>query len=195
MSTACFTGRRPKDLQSYELRYNRDAYVPVVEYTKQVCRVIHEKYDVCNFISGGAQGFDQLAFWAVNSLKKQGLTVKNIVYVPFKGQENAWQGTGLFSPKQYRLMLSLADEVVYCAETPTSFTKSVITPLLHGRNHKMVDVSNYVVGLFPDSSWYQAKRGGTAECLNYAYENGKVIFQIQYEGYLQNLNTVSYQKR
>ena len=62
----CFTGRRPKDL----FGYNHDAYIPMVEAIKRDLRgFVSNGYT--EFISGGAQGFDQLAFWAVNALKRE----------------------------------------------------------------------------------------------------------------------------
>ena len=88
----CFTGRRPKDLYGY----NHDAYIPMVNAIKSCLRK-HISQGYTKFISGGAQGFDQLSFWAVNALKREGYDIKNIVYVPFKGQEKAWKETGLFS--------------------------------------------------------------------------------------------------
>lgn len=171
--TICFTGRRPKDLWGYE----KSNYVPLVNQLKEILKTLHS----CGYIrciSGGAQGFDQIAFWAVNALKREGYYFENVVYVPFKGQSSVWKAEGLFSQKEYNLMLGLADEVVYVGEK-TSEEKSEITQLLHNRNHAMVDNSDYVIGLYPDKSWENAdKPSGTAECLRYAKANGKKILQI-----------------
>lgn len=181
--TVCFTGRRPKDLCGY----NHDAYIPLVEHLKKELRNLYcQGYNM--FISGGAQGFDQLAFWAVNALKREGLPVINIVYVPFRGQEKQWANNGLFSKAEYNLMLSLADEVVYLQET--LHDRQAIVNALYDRNHKMVGNADLVVALYPNDNW-QASNGGTAECMRYASENGKEIKQIRYYANLTEFETVS----
>jgi uncharacterized phage-like protein YoqJ len=171
--TICFTGRRPKNLWGYE----KNNYVGLVNQLKEVLKTLHSVgYVRC--ISGGAQGFDQIAFWAVNALKREGYYFENVVYVPFRGQSSVWKAEGLFSQKEYNLMLGLADEVVYVGEK-TSEEKSEITKLLHNRNHAMVDDSDFIIGLYPDKSWEKAdKPSGTAECLRYAKEQNKRILQI-----------------
>lgn len=170
----CFTGRRPKDLLGYE----HDAYLPMVEAIKSCLREhIVNGYDT--FISGGAQGFDQLAFWAVNRLKSEFPHIKNIVYIPFAGQERMWKAEGLFSQKEYRLMLKLADEVkVVTSEIDVPKVGGVVKAL-HLRNHAMVDSADAVFGLFPDMTWQDPKtKGGTAECLKYTRSVNKPIFQM-----------------
>lgn len=91
----CFTGRRPKDLcDDKKKAYQRATYNEMVEAIKESLRYLI-KLGYGTFISGGAQGFDQLAFWAVNSLKREEFPhIKNIVYVPFNGQETGWFSDG-----------------------------------------------------------------------------------------------------
>ena len=175
--TVCFTGRRPKDLLSYDNRYNKEYYRSLVNYLKETFRKLYEEEGYTRFISGGAQGFDQLVFWAVNALKRDGLPLENIVYVPFKGQERMWAKTGLFSQEDFNLMLSLADEVnVLVDHIPSN-----VPVTLHERNHAMVNDSDLIIGLYPDDSWRTAKKGGTAECLKYSSKMGKKIAQIKYK--------------
>lgn len=57
--TICFTGRRPKDLFGY---YNYDAYKEIQDVLSPILEAHYTTNGVRNFISGGAQGFDQLAF-------------------------------------------------------------------------------------------------------------------------------------
>lgn len=170
--TICFTGRRPKNLYGYD----KEKYNDLVDY---LTKLLEKKYEegYRTFISGGAQGFDQLAFWAVNRLKKQGKDIKNIVYIPFKGQERTWLGKGLFSKEEYNLMLSLADEIVVCSDIDvTSCMKYELTIALHHRNHMMVDNSDLLIGIYPDDSWKDdCVKGGTAECLRYANDKHKDI--------------------
>ena len=169
----CFTGRRPKDLFGYE----KARYLPLMEALKSCLRQhINEGYDT--FISGGAQGFDQLSFWAVNRLKDEYSHIRNIVYVPFEGQERIWKDTGLFSKHEYRLMLKFSDEIHVV--TPGNIgNKADVVKALHDRNHAMVNTSDAVFGLFPDLSWQSPTvKGGTAECLKYAHSAGKPIYQL-----------------
>lgn len=172
--TACFTGRRPKDLYGY----NHDAYIPMVEAIKRELRILIAQ-GYTKFITGGAQGFDQLAFWAVNSLKqKEGYNIQNIVYVPFEGQEMQWKETGLFSQKEYNLMLKLADGIKTLRVIDRT-NKYEVTKALYSRNHDMVDDSDLVFGLFPDYSWLNKEvKSGTAECLRYAHNMCKPIYQM-----------------
>lgn len=173
MKVMCFTGRRPKDL----FGYNKEDYIQMMEVIKNALRE-HISNGYTTFISGGAQGFDQLAFWAVNRLKEEGHDIKNIVYVPFKGQERIWRHEGLFSQKEYNLMLKKADEVVIVTEGNVT-SKYDIIKAMHARNHAMVAKSDAVFGLFPDMSWKESTtKGGTAECLKYAASKDKPIFQL-----------------
>ena len=64
--TLCFTGRRPKDLFGYD----KDKYYPIVDKLELILEDFYLQ-GFKKYISGGAQGFDQLSFWAVNRLKKK----------------------------------------------------------------------------------------------------------------------------
>ena len=171
--TCCFTGRRPKDLCGYD----HNAYK---EFTKDLVASLETLYadGVRTFISGGAQGFDQLAFWAVEIFKKQHDDVQNIVYVPFCGQENRWKEDGAFGQSEYNKMLKKADQVVFLQENLSDYRE--ISKALMDRNKKMVDASDIVVALYPDMT-YRENTGGTAHCMRYAEENDKPICQIEYK--------------
>ena len=169
----CFTGRRPKDLYGYK----KEPYIPLVNALKEHLIEFYNK-GYRRFISGGAQGFDQLAFWAVNAAKREGYDMKNILYLPFRKQECKWLKTGLFSQYEYRLMVELADEVHYISDTDVATAKKYeINIALHKRNHAMVDDVSIVIGLYPGNGWDEPyASGGTAECLNYAKDHKKQIY-------------------
>ena len=59
--TICFTGHRPKDLFGYT---DKTPYISIINALKPFLSVLYEN-GYTDYISGGAQGFDQLAFWAV----------------------------------------------------------------------------------------------------------------------------------
>lgn len=184
--TICFTGRRPKDLAGYE----KDKYGAFVADLESKLKTICQDSDKpVKFISGGAQGFDQLAFWSVDLLKRHNsnMNIKNVVYVPFKGQESIWPKETLFGRDDFNKMLSRADEVVYLKDeipgmgekpTPPS-AKRAINGALLSRNHHMVDDSDYVIALYPGDDW-QTNSGGTSECMRYAKDAHKKVMQLKY---------------
>lgn len=175
--SACFTGRRPKDIHGYD----KDAYAPIIAYLGQVLESLYQN-SFRNFISGGAQGFDQLAFWTVDLLKKQHKDIMNRVYVPFPKQPSRWAKYGLFSQKEYHDMLTVADEARILNPDPDPKKGfGTIVGLLHGRNHVMVGDADLVIAFLTGDNidWRNAK-GGTAECIRYAVSQNKPILSIIY---------------
>ena len=151
MRTICFTGPRPNKLYGYK---NKEKYQKLVDcihdFLRGFCRI--ESDEILTVITGGAQGIDQLAFWAANSLKKE-YSLKNEVYIPFVGQEELWNETGLFGKKEYRKMKSMSDKIVDVSKIRTldvSTNDGKIKALLE-RNKEMVDNSQMIVGLYPSS--------------------------------------------
>lgn len=163
MATLCFTGSRPNKLCGY----SEDRYRYFVkDLSERLFTEFYQNRHVTRFISGGAQGLDQLAFWAVNRLKARGVPVQNVVYVPFEGQESRWVETGLFSQAQYRQMLQKADKVHTLAHVDAADYKAVVGALM-ARNRSMIDDSDIVLALYPDDNW-TIDKGGTASALRYA---------------------------
>lgn len=66
--TICFTGHRPNKLAGYT---NRVPYTVFVKNLKEMLIPLVEQGYI-RFITGGAQGIDQLAFWTVEGLKAAG---------------------------------------------------------------------------------------------------------------------------
>lgn len=167
----CFTGHRPKGLYGYD----KQKYYPLFHKLEEVILLaIEQGYDT--FISGGAQGLDQIAFCVVNKIKRTNPSIRNIIYVPFKGQEDRWSETGLFSKQSYRNLLNLADEVKYLKDVDKNNFKQVVNALMY-RNHKMCDDSDLVIGV-STSDYKNKNKGGTFECLNYAKSLGLPIILI-----------------
>lgn len=177
--TVCFTGHRPKGIipaDPYNVK-NRPVYQEIVnQIYEEVERLYQAGY--CRYLSGGAQGFDQLAFWAVNRLKKKHPEIQNIVYKPFEGQESKWAETGLFSKEEAEKMFHLADKVHICDKTinPQKDNYRRICQALNNRNQCMVNDSSAVIGQFEDDSWKNPHtKSGTASCLRLASSMGKQI--------------------
>ena len=173
--TICFTGRRPKDLFGY---YNYDAYKEIQDVLSPILETHYTANGVRNAISGGAQGFDQLAFWTVHTFSKKHPDMKNTVYIPFYGQDGRWTENGLFGRNEYRRMLSLADEVKYVRDMLPNGDRYNIPALLIKRNEAMVDDADIVIALYPFDMDWKTMSGGTANCMRYAHRNHKPIQQI-----------------
>lgn len=174
----CFTGKRPKDLCGY----NREKYKDFVTDLSHRLYEIAKNNTETEFISGGAQGFDQMAFWAVNILKRKHpeLSITNTLYIPFKGQDKKWLNDGLFGRVEYSLMIKKADKIKYLQKELTA-TAPIIKALID-RNNRMVDDSDMVIALYPSDAWKDPfAKGGTAECMKYAANVNKDILRIGYK--------------
>lgn len=182
--TVCFSGHRPKGLG---FRYNSSAYRKASYVTMQMDLmqdlsklVIDHK--ITRFITGGAQGWDQLCFQAVENLRKfmPGYPIQNIVFIPFYGQESRWMSFGLFGQEEYRQMLEKADAVyaVHDAYSPNYKTTCI---WLNDRNNAMVDVSGICV--FPElfGTPLETRKGGTRNCYDYAMKKGIAIQKFIYD--------------
>jgi len=175
MYTICFTGHRPNKLFGYQ---SEEAYKPLRKRLSALIAEIAEKHDGVHIITGGAQGVDQLAFWAAQHARE--LTNKpiyNDVFVPFRGQERRWAKYGVFSQAQYAQMLRRADHVTQCedscaAQSDNDDYRTVVTKL-YRRNELMVDASDMVVAVIVPG--FDGKKGGTAACVRYARSCNKPI--------------------
>lgn len=169
--TVCFTGRRPKDLCGYDLQ-------KYVHFHQQLLSFVHQLYQMGfrTFITGGAQGFDQMVFRAVYEMNKNYhyKDVRNKIYIPFAGQEDRWAEKGLFSKEEYQDLLTKAHEVHIIS--PQNSVKAMFL-----RNEAMVDDADLCIGLYPDEHWRTASHGGTASCMQYAEKQDVPVWRIAYE--------------
>lgn len=179
MKTLCFTGPRPKKLFGFD---NIDAYKPLYQtLSKQILQFYNQGY--LRFISGGAQGVDHIAFWAVYDLKiKHPETeILNIVYQPFINQSDRWSDFGLFSKFEWGKILSIADQVVDISKKKNidiSYTFGINKALIE-RNKSMVDDSDTVLGVYKHNQDFMTdKYSGTANCLQYAKKMNREIYLI-----------------
>ena len=180
-NTLCFTGHMPNKLAGY----NKDAYKNFIDELAISLEAYVTHFDIINFISGGAQGFDQLAFWAVQKLKENhpDWNITNIVYVPFIGQESKWSKFGIFSQAEYNTMLKTADTIHICDENiKANDDFSLIRKALMNRNENMVNSSARVLAMYSKDELAADKLtpGGTAECVKYAKSVGKPVDKCIY---------------
>lgn len=169
-----FTGHRPRKLCGWKhAAYKKLIDTMVVELKE------YYKMGVRKFITGGAQGFDMCAFLAVHKMRNRyNYDLKNVVYVPFKGQESVWPEDGCFGQVEYRQMLEDADEVKILQ--PGLSDPKLLPKYLNDRNTEMVKDCDILLALYAKDDWMET-RGGTQDAMTKAYQMGKEIHQIRYE--------------
>lgn len=158
-----FTGKRPKDLYGYR---DKASYDTMRKNLKSVLRKLISQ-GAERFNSGGAQGFDQVAFWVVDELKKEYPYIKNYLYIPCKEYASQWAEQGLFSKSDFEKMLQAADHVIYISET---YTKSC----LFMRNLAMLDDGDVLVALSNQTEL----TGGTGHAVTNAINRGMPVIQL-----------------
>lgn len=125
-------------------------------------------YDVKNFISGGALGFDTMAAEAVTELKKSYPHIKLYMYIPCRNQDVLWSQD---NKKKYADILLVSDEVIYVSD------KSYCKDCMHKRNLKMIEDAFFCIAFCINS------RSGTGFTVRNAKESGKQVFNIADELY------------
>ena len=172
ITTVMFTGRRPKDLYGYK---------DILAYQKLNAAIAHVVIDLVKkgatrFVSGGAQGTDQVAFWAVNSVKKRYPHIQNNVAI-IENQSSVWHKDDLFGQDAFDQMLKAADSIdVLLYKT---FDTDSAGTLLNLRNHVMVKQSDVVIGIWDANLDFKtAKHSGTANTLIRAQQRGLALILI-----------------
>lgn len=172
--TACFTGHRPDKLGGYDMK--NPTMLKLRDKLLEIIEILINEEGVNRFISGGALGSDQCAFWCVHMMKKNYPDTTNIVAIPFLNQDKIWTAD---QKHWYKKMLNLADEVInveeaegYKADKDTSFGE--FSPIkMQKRNEYMVDKSNTLIAV------YDGSKGGTENCVRYASRNQKGMMYVQ----------------
>lgn len=176
--TICFTGSRPNKLTGYDKAgYN--------DFVEQLDHIISQIIDICkteNFITGGAQGFDQLAFWTIERIRKRMPHINNNLHIAFHDVDRKWKDTGLFSRTQFKQMRLAATSEIIIKEHLDAETAQYgeIAAALYERNHAMVNSSDLIIALYPSTDWQIQHKSGTAECMRYAKKCKKPILQLMY---------------
>ena len=176
MIRIAFTGHRKDKLDLYNHPENE---VKIrLELTKVITEIIKttKPNEVIYFYSGGALGFDQIAFDVVERLKKmfKTRTIVNEVDVPFENQYTVWSEE---EQREYINMLRKANKVVRVDRLENYKIKGLEQDIYHPakmqkRNEFMVDNCDILIALWNGTS------GGTKNCINYAKkkENVQIIY-------------------
>lgn len=162
MKTLTFTGHRPNKLYGYDLKHPK--YLELNKFLEEILerKIIEEGYDT--FISGGALGFDTVAFLSVKNLKKKYPHIQNILAIPFENQPIKWSQK---DKNLYKWMKDTADKVIYVdAEEGYNRTNAEIGAFhkdkLMIRNEFMIDNSEFLIAL-----WDRDYKSGTGHCVRY----------------------------
>ena len=172
-TTLAVTGHRASALCGYQ----REAYRQAVDDLEALFASYYQK-GYRTFITGGAQGMDQLAFWALANLRKKYSDIRLPVYVPFSDFGRRWAKTGLFSQSEFSLMCETADEVAVLVPEE-NLDKKIAISALFARNAKMVEDADLVVGFLNEDPFETS--GGTASTMRLAIRLGKKVHQYGYE--------------
>lgn len=153
--TCCFTGHR--DLPASHTP-ERAALLSALEAAVNDTHAAGCRH----FLVGGAKGFDLLAGEWILARKKVDPSVTLSVYVPYRGQANA------YSPddrERYHALLNDADEVLYLSETyrPGCMRK---------RNARMVNDSRFCI------AYVRKSRSGSAQTMRMAEAKGLTVLRI-----------------
>ncbi len=118
---------------------------------------------VCDFIAGGAIGFDTLAAKTVLALKKTYPNIRLHLYLPCYDQMSRWNER---NRNIGRMIMSEADSKIYV-------TEGNYTPYcMELRNRKMVNDSKYCI------AYCTRAASGTGKTVNFAYRNGNTVVNI-----------------
>lgn len=156
----CFTGYRPGKFPFPLQRGDRDYQKMENSLVETVFSMPSE--ECYTFFSGMAMGFDMIAAEAVLLLKACNPAVRLVCALPFSGQ-----GEGFFGQwhSRYQHIIENADEVI-------SLSDRYYSGCYFRRNTFMVDHCDFVI------TWYDGKRGGTMQTLNYAEKSGRRIINL-----------------
>lgn len=126
------------------------------------------KYDVKNFICGGAIGFDTIAAEAVVKMREKYPHIRLILYFPCYGQSRKWTDNNKI---RYELIKSKADEYIYVTED--EYTNDC----MNLRNLRMIKDSAFCIAFCVFS------KSGTGLTLKNAKAVGTIIKNIADELY------------
>ena len=154
--TACFTGHR--EIPDHLVESIRSA-------TKEaVASLIDKGYDC--FVAGGARGYDALAAETVLELKRQHLSTRLVIVLPFPRhyQWDEWNWTQ-GDIAQYHRLKALASEVIVVSET-------YVRGVFKMRDRRMVDMSSVCI------AYLDNPKSGTGYTVKYARSQKLSIIDI-----------------
>lgn len=143
-----FTGHRPPKLGGYDTPAYYDTHTKVTKFLQETIAV-WARGGINTWITGMAQGIDQIAASAVASMKSKGWgqDLRLIAALPYPSQADRWWGA---SHVTYKQLLQNCDEIYVVHSDPIQGQRGDAAKKLDDRNHFMVDFPN--VGVCPAAS-------------------------------------------
>lgn len=171
MKTIAFTGHRPDKLYGYD--FSNEKYL---QLKAKLTAILSNKIQFDNadtFITGGALGFDILAYDVVEKLKENN-NIKHILAIPFMKQATKWNYQNVLKYQKVKAV----SECIYVDHLDAYAIKGLIPDEYHPakmqkRNEWMVDNCDILI-----ACWDGNKKGGTYNCVRYAQKIGKEIILI-----------------
>ena len=171
--TCCLIGPGPHELFPFDRAkaYERSSYIPLRDELRkriaQLCEI-----GVETFLTGGAQGTAQLAFWAIHYVKKEYPYIKNVVCLPFETYGDEWDSDGAFGKADRAKIRDMADKVEILSEgTPNA---SDVPRLLSERNQYIVEHADLVLAVSMAREFLKGS-DDTAESLRLAKKQDRKI--------------------
>lgn len=156
-ATCCFTGHRPAGLPP--AGSDGMALLRLV-LMQAICAAYAG--GVRTFLTGGAQGFDQMAAEAVLLQKGNWPEVRLLLALPSPTQADRWRAD---AQRRYEDVLCRADAVWYASDTAGAAA-------MHRRNRYLVDHADCCI------AYLQKPAGGTFYTVRYALEKGLYIHNL-----------------
>lgn len=113
--------------------------------------------------TGMALGVDQLFALVVLELKNKGHNITLEAAIPCQNHCGRWPAS---SQKLWQDIVDACDKVTLVTDAPYQ------PWMMQKRNEYMVDNANLILAIWDGSN------GGTANCVHYAQDKGKAIYQI-----------------
>lgn len=160
-NTCAFTGYRPS---KFPWGYDETA-TGCVRLKKVLATQITALTDsgVTDFISGMAQGIDQICAELVLAQREKDPALKLHCILPFEGQADKWIDS---ARERYRSILKQADSIDY-------ISREYYDGCMIDRNHRLVDSAGLLLAVYNG-----ARRSGTGATINYARKMGREIIVI-----------------
>lgn len=173
-----FTGHRPSKLGGYNwnTKSNQLLMLKIIQEIENI-KITNDESEL-HFITGGAIGVDQMAFYICNKLKEKHksdeITRTTELAIPFLHQDIKWFGNDRNRYNEQKLQ---ADIVTYVDKLDDykikGYQEDVYYPAkMQQRNKYMVDNCDLLIAVWDGS------KVGTANCVNYAKKLGKKIIII-----------------
>lgn len=168
-----YTGHRPDKIYGYNLSHPKylqlkNCIIKVIEYI-----VNKNNVDKIINITGGALGFDTIAF-QIGEFLKEFIDLKQVLAIPFEEQYIRWNKNDIdnYNNMKNNSLCIYVDELddyslKYCP------TRKYNPAKMQKRNEWMVDNCDVLI-----ACWNGNKFGGTYNCISYAKKINKSIIYI-----------------